>query len=156
MDKVMAENEMQIMVHNVDGQENGLHEDINSIVEWCEKWSMSLNASKCKVMYFGKNNPHKEYYIQGSDGNFTLEATDIEKDLGVMVANNGKRSVQVEKAVNKASWVLGRIRKSFRFFYLDLCKKLYPIFVRPYLELASAVWKQLSAAKIKKDRRNAT
>ena len=100
---------MQIMVDNVDGQENGLQEDINSIVEWCEKWSMSLNASKCKVMYFGKNNPHKEYYIQGTDGNFTLEATDIEKDLEVMVANNGKWSVQVEKAVNKASWVLGRI-----------------------------------------------
>ena len=91
---------------------NGLHEDINTIAEWCETWSMSLNAvSKCKVIYFGKNNPHKEYHIQGDEGNIILEATDVEKDLGVMVA-------QVETEVNKASWVLGRIRNSFRFFSL--------------------------------------
>ena len=67
-----------------------------------------VNELKCKVMYFGKNNPHKEYHIQGRDDNFTLEATDVEKDLGIMVANNGKLvkwSVQVEKAVNKDSWV---------------------------------------------------
>ena len=30
--KVMAENEMQIMADNVDGQENGLQEDINTIL----------------------------------------------------------------------------------------------------------------------------
>ena len=101
-------------------------------------------------MYFGKNNPHKLYHIQRSDGNYELKATEVEKDLGVMVASNGKWAVQVETAVNRASWVLGRIRKSFRFFDLDLCKKLYPIFVRPHLEFASAVWNQLSEAEIKK------
>lgn len=142
--KVMADNELQIMA------ENGLQEDINYIVKWCETWSMSLNASKCKVMYFGKNNPHREYYIEGDDGNITLETTDVEKDSGVMVSNNGKWAEQVETAVKKASWVLGRIRKSFRFFDIELCKKLYPIFVRPHLEFASAVWNNLSVAEIKK------
>ena len=106
-------------------------------------------------MYFGKNNPHKVYNIQRSDDNFKLKATEVEKDLRVMLASNGKWAVQADKvtsstAVNRASWVLGRIRKSFRFFDLDLCKKLYPIFVRPHLEFASAVWNQLSETEIKK------
>ena len=34
-----------------------------------------------------------------------------------MVAYNDKWSVQVETAVNKASWVLERIRKSFLGFF---------------------------------------
>ena len=42
------------------------------------------------------------------------------------------------------------IRKNFRFFDLDLCKNLYPIFVSSHLEFASAVWNQLSAAEMKK------
>ena len=41
-------------------------------------------------MYFGKDNQHKVYHIQRSDGNFKLKATEVEKDLGVMVASNGK------------------------------------------------------------------
>ena len=74
----------------------------------------------------------------------------MEKNLGVMVSNNGKWAAQVETAVNKASWVLGRISKSFRFFDIELCKKLYTIFVRPHLEFASAVWNNLSVAETKK------
>ena len=58
--------------------------------------------------------------------------------------------LQVDTAVNKASWVLGKIRKSFRFFDIDLCKKLYPIFIRLHLEFASDVWNQLSAAEIRR------
>ena len=61
----------------------------------------------------GKNNLHKEYNIEGENGKIKLEATDVEKDLGVMVSNNGKWAAQVETAVNKDSWVLGWIRKSF-------------------------------------------
>ena len=31
-----------------------LQKDINKIKDWCDKWSMSLNGKKCKVMHFGK------------------------------------------------------------------------------------------------------
>ena len=88
--------------------------------------------------------------MRGGNGKIKLEATDVEKNLGVMVSNNGKWAAHVETAVNKASWVLGRIRKSFRFFDIELCKMLYPIFVRPHLEFASAVWNNLSVAETKK------
>ena len=67
-----------------------------------------------------------------------------------MITTDKKFTEQVQAAVNKANWVLGKIRKTFRFFDLNLCKKLYPIFVRPYLEFASSVWNTLSKKDIKK------
>ena len=41
-----------------------LQADINTIDNWCRKWSMSLNSKKCKIMYYGKKNPRNKYYIQ--------------------------------------------------------------------------------------------
>ena len=33
---------------------------------------LNKGISKCKVMYFGKNSPHKEYYIQRTDAGAVL------------------------------------------------------------------------------------
>ena len=81
----------------------------------------------------------------------------MEKDLGIMVTTDGKCSAQVEAAVNKASWLgewvgswLGRIRKTFRYFNMNLFKRLYPTFVRPHLEFASSVWNTLNKREIRK------
>ena len=46
--------------------------------------------------------------FEDDDGNkMELETTEVEKDLGIMI------TAQVEAAVNRASWILGRIRKTF-------------------------------------------
>ena len=79
-----------------------------------------------------------------------LETTEVEKDLGIMITADGRCSAQVEAAVNRASWILGRIRKTFRFFNIKLFKKLYPTFVRPHLEFASSVWNTMTKKEIKK------
>ena len=101
-------------------------------------------------MHFGKNNPRDKYWIEGDGDRFELETTEVEKDLGIMVTADGKCSAQVEAAVNKASWVLGRIRKTFRYFNINLFKRLYPTFVRPHLEFASSVWNTLNKREIRK------
>ena len=111
---------------------------------------MSLNGPKCKVMHFGKNNPRNKYWIEEGGLRQELATTEVEKDLGIMITTDGKCSAQVEAAVNKAIWTLGRIRKTFRFFNLNLFKKLYPTFVRPHLEFASSVWNTLSKKEIRK------
>lgn len=146
----MYADDNKVIAVNRTGVDNGLQSDINSTVDWCAKWSMSLNGGKCKVMYFGGKNQRKEYYINGEGEQMLLGSTDVEKDLGIMVTNNGKCSAQVEAAVNKASWILGRIRKTFRYFDINLFKKLYPTFVRPHLEFASSVWNTLSCKEKKK------
>ena len=146
----MYADDNKVIAINKPGVDNGLQEDINNTVEWCRVWSMCLNGPKCKVMHFGKNNPRKEYVIEDNGRNMVLEKTELEKDLGVMVTMDGKCSAQVEVAVNRASWILGRLRKTFRYFDLNLCKKLYPTFVRPHLEFASSVWNTLSKKEINK------
>ena len=121
------------------GIDNKLQLDINSTVRWCKTWSMTLNGPKCKVMHCGKKNPRNKCYIEDDDGNkMELETTEVEKDLGIMI------TAQVEAAVNRASWILGRIIKTFRFFNIKLFKKLYPTFVRPHLKFASSVWNTMT------------
>ena len=127
-----------------------LQDDIVKIKRWCDKWSMCLNSSKCKVMHFGRGNPRKEYYIgEGSERVF-LEETNAEKDLGVIISSDGKNNCQAVKAINKANAELGRLRKTFQFFNMRLFKILYPTFIRPHLEFAASVWNNLSKENIKK------
>ena len=40
----------------------------------------------------------------------------MKKDLGIMVTTDAKSKAKVETVVNKASWTLGRIRKTSRYF----------------------------------------
>ena len=146
----MYADDNKVIAVNRWGVENKLQEDINNTVEWCRVWSMKLNGAKCKLMYFGKDNPKKEYVIEENGRKMILKETETEKDLGVIITTDGKCSAQVEAGVNKASWMLGRLRKTFRYFDLNLCKKLYPTFVRPHLEFASSVWNTLSKKEIRK------
>ena len=50
--------------------------------------SMCLNRSKCKIMHFGNKNPGRKYYIDSENERVVLGVTDVEKDLGVIIANN--------------------------------------------------------------------
>ena len=127
-----------------------LQDDILKIKEWCDKWSMCLNSSKCKVMHFGRGNPGKEYYIGTGSERVVLEETKAEKDLGIIISSDGKNNRQAIKAVNKANAELGRLRKTFQFFNIKLFKILYPTFIRPHLEFASSVWNNFSKENIKK------
>ena len=128
----------------------GLQEDIGRIKEWCNKWSMKLNSQKCEIMYFGKGNPGRTYYIDGEGERVILEGTEEEKDLGVIISNNGKNNRQAEKAISKANSQLGRMRRTFKFFNIKLFKIIYPTFIRPHLEFASPVWNSISKGNIKK------
>ena len=92
----MYADDNKVIAVNKLGTDNGLQEDINNTVEWCRVWSMCLNGPKCKVMHFGKNNPKKVYVINQNGVEITLEATEVEKDLGVMVTMDGKCSAQGE------------------------------------------------------------
>jgi len=54
----------------------------------------------------------------------------------------------VESAVSKANRALGRMRKTFKYFNIQLFKILYSAFVRTHLEFASAVWNSMSRREI--------
>ena len=112
-----------------------LQADSNRLTEWSEKWQMPFNTSMCRVMHLGKANNKFEYTM----GNYTLEVTNEEKDLGV-ITSNLKPSKQCHQAYAKASRALGLIYRSISFKTPSVLLRLYKSLVRPHLEYCSSAW----------------
>ena len=95
------------------GQEDRekLQSTLDNLTEWADKWGMSFNTGKCKVMHIGRNNSKFDYKMDG----VTLSKTNFEKDIGVMVTDNLKPHKHCEEAVRKANGVLGQISRSFHY-----------------------------------------
>jgi len=66
-------------VHS-DVEQQVLQEDLSKLTEWTNKWQMSFNTKKCKVMHVGMANQRFEYVMEGQ----TVDTVDSEKGLGVI------------------------------------------------------------------------
>jgi len=105
---------------------------------------MLFNVSKCKAMEFSRSG--KDTYAQfellmgEDDTRSALAFVDSEKDLGVTFARNLKFSIHIKNQVNRATGILGQLKRSFRYWTLDTCRTLYCTYVRPHLEYAAVVW----------------
>ncbi len=113
-------------------------------LEWLKTWRMLFNLSKCKAMEFsrsGKNTYAQFELLMGEDDTRSaLAFVDSEKDLGVTFARNMKFSIHIKNQVNRATGILGQLKRSFRYWTLDTCRTLYCTYVRPHLEYAAVVW----------------
>ena len=100
-------------INNSDDTSN-LQRDINSVIEWCNKWIMQLNVNKCKIVHIGSHQSPFDYVIPVSSGDFwTLETTTVERDLGIMLSCDMKWHNQVVLAAYKANQILGMIKQTF-------------------------------------------
>jgi len=102
---------------------------------------MVFNASKCKVIHFGKNNPKYLYTMGGfAPGGTVLESSKEEKDIVVIISDSLKPSSQCAVAARKANQVLGQMSRSFHYRDRFTWIKLYKVYVRPHLEYAVQAW----------------
>ena len=62
-----------------DTDKQSLHDDLDKLVKWSEKWQMLFNFGKCKCIRIGHGNMDEEYNM----GDAVLGRTIQEKDLGV-------------------------------------------------------------------------
>ena len=69
---------------------------------------MEFNVKKCKVMHVGMKNPNCEYIT-------VLQTVSKERDIGVVVNQDLKPSLQCEEASRRASTVLGQITRTFLY-----------------------------------------
>ena len=118
------------------GDRDQLQTDLDSLVEWSEKWLLPFNQSKCKILHLGRRNQLQDYTIQGN----VLKKVTEEKDLGVFVDGELKYRRQAAAAVSRANQVLGIIRRSFEHLDAYTLPLLYKTLVRPLLEYGNAVW----------------
>ena len=69
-----------------------------------------------------------------------VDKTNLERDLGVIVANDLKWSEHVDRMVGKANRMLGMLKKTFESRDPKLWKELCVSLVRPHLEYAVQDW----------------
>ena len=87
-------------------------------------------------MHLGLHNQRQEYQMNGS----RPSTTECERDIGVLVSNKLKPSLQCKKAAQTASTVLAQITRAFHYRDRHVFKNLYQQYVRPHLEFAVAAW----------------
>jgi len=126
---------------SVPGGAEDLQRTIDNLWRWVSDWGMAFNVDKCHVMHFGSRNPKNKYFMNGR----VLAETELEKDVGVLIANDAKPASHVKKAVQTASAVLTQILRTFHYRDRHVFLQLYTQYVRPHLEFASPAWSPWSA-----------
>ena len=123
-----------------DNSTDELVADLNYLQLWAEQMQMKFHPSKCKVMHLGKKNPRRDYTMMDGGNPYTLEKTELEKDLGVYIDSKLKFTQHCQEKVNKANKILGYIRHTFKHLNKDTFLLLYKSLIRPHLEFASCIW----------------
>ena len=86
MIKKFADDTKCFMVTETDEEKEKFQTMLDSLAEWSSKWQMLFNTDKCHVIHTGKKNEEFQY----SWGGGYLEATDEEKDVGVIITKTLK------------------------------------------------------------------
>ena len=107
-----------------------LQRDLDRLSEWAHAWQMLYNVDKCEVIHFSSNNRKTDYYSNGCK----LREVDTQQDLGVLVRQSLKVSVQVQQAVKKANGMLAFTSRGFEYRDRDVLLQLYRVMVRSHLE----------------------
>ena len=122
--------------HSLTNPSSPLTDDLTRISDWCIKWQMSLNLTKCQCIHFGSDNPCLPSFVQHAE----LPTNNSVRDLGVLLSSDLKPSVQCSLAAKKAQKMLVLIRLSFKLLDVHVLSRLYKSFVRPLLEYCATAW----------------
>jgi ribonuclease P/MRP protein subunit RPP40 len=115
---------------------NRLQRDLERLVDWADRWQMSFNVGKCKVMHLGGHNLEWNYVMSQQ----RLKVVREERDLGVVLRDDLKVSGNCQQAYAKASRMLGLMARTVRYRSLEVMVRLYKSLVRPHLEYCASAW----------------
>ena len=136
-----------------------LQDDLLSLESWTIKWQLFFNIEKCLCLYFGRNNPCHEYFLNSKEGPITIKKCYSEKDLGVTFDTELNFNIHINTIVNKANKVLGLIKRNFRDMDETTLILLYKSLVRSLLEYGQSIWSPIflkQSREIEKVQRRAT
>jgi hypothetical protein len=110
--------------------------DLRKLFQWSEDWQMLFNIDKCIVLHMGSRNQRGKYEMGGKE----LKSVEQERDLGVIIHQNGKSSAQCSVAAMKANQVLGMIKRNIKWKNMEVMVRLYKALVRPRIEYCVQAW----------------
>jgi hypothetical protein len=123
-------------VVDTDEQREEMQVTINKLVEWSVDWQMLFNAGKCHLLHLGRGNARQVYTMEGR----VLEPVEYEKDVGVVVHESLKPSMQCARAAGRANGILGQLARAVCYRSKETFLNLYKVYVRPHLEYAGVSW----------------
>ena len=125
-----------------------LQESLYKMEKWSEKWYMTLNAEKTKVMLSGNSDAKLSMSLLGKP----IEQVSKMKYLGVWINEHSNFDNRAEYAASKATGAFAKIdrliskRKGLSLRTgIMLCKSL----VRPHMEYSVATWACMSEKSTK-------
>lgn len=122
-----------------EGSSIDLQSDLTRLFEWCDKWQLKINSSKCAVLPLGSRRITtgvSPYHIE----NAFLQFSSLEKDLGVHVSSDLKSNIHCAKIISKASQTMGLIFRAFSSNQKNFLLKIFKSKIRPILEYCCEVW----------------
>ena len=119
-----------------------VQQDLIHLERWSELWQLPFNSSE---WHFGHQNPRHQYYLNDQ----TLDETDREKDLGVIIDDKLKFHAHAGAAKTRANQILGLIKKSYNTRDARTTTIIYKTMVRPHLEYGNIIWGPHYQADIK-------
>ena len=85
--------------------------ELNLLCEWCDKWGLTINFNKCKMLHFGNGNLYFPFKL----GSFDLINSECEKILGVLIDSSLSYSNHVYSCIKKLSRVCNVILSKYVF-----------------------------------------
>ena len=117
-----------------------LQNNIDSLIEWSDRWLLRFNIDKCKILHIGDANPKFEYVMKEKDTLVNLKSTECEKDLGVYVDSKLKFDQHINATIRKSKNICFLIMRNIHFKSPHIMVPLFKALVRPILEYGNAVW----------------
>ena len=110
--------------------------DLDSLQKWSETWLLWFNTSNCNRIHMGGTNQSTDYNLGGE----VIPLNTEEKDLGVIITEDGKSSRQCAAAASKAMTKLRIIKGTFKHFDVKCSTMPYRIYIPQHLEYSVQAW----------------
>ena len=114
-----------------------LQHSLNMYAKYCKYWKLNINASKTKVVIFGRKRKHT----------FTLDNHQIEvvntfKYLGVIFNKNGRFTDAIKDNINKARLAMYSLRRTFKEKHIPIdCQiDIFEKTIEPILLYGAEIW----------------
>ena len=98
------------------------------LFQWSNQWLLRLNVDKCKVLSIGlTNTTDLTYYLGDVSDGVELERTCSMKDFVVIIDSRLKFQDYIKDKINKASSMLGILRRNFKEMDVNSFISLYKV-----------------------------